>query len=163
MNSPQDTFNQYYLGAYKYLRGLCADEELARRLAQDTFLRASVYINNYHGEVNIKAWLSAIIKNQYMMYINRTNSLSGENLRKHIAEEKEHFSEMLEDKDFADKLYPVLKNMPDPYREVYMLRVFGDMDFSQIGSVEQKSIQWACTVYYRAWLMIQDRMEANKK
>ncbi len=160
MKSPEDTFIMYYNGAYQYLRGLCANEELARKLAMDTFLRASIFINNYHGEVNIKAWLSSIIKKQYMLHLRKLNSFSGDKLQKYLNEEKANFCKMFQDKDFADRLYPILKNLPDPFREVYMLRVFGDMNFNQIGNVEQKSVHWACTVYYRAWLMIQDRMEA---
>ena len=54
----------------------------------------------------------------------------------------------------------LLHELPDPYKEVFMWRVLGEMSFKQIGERFQKTENWACVTYHRARKMIQKGMEA---
>lgn len=55
----------------------------------------------------------------------------------------------------------ILHMMSDPYKEVFMWRVFGEMSFKEIGALYGKTDNWACVTYHRARKMIQDRLEEN--
>ena len=49
-----------------------------------------------------------------------------------------------------------------PYKEVFQLRVFGELSFSQIGLIFGKTENWARVTYHRARIKIQERMEKNE-
>ena len=44
----------------------------------------------------------------------------------------------------------LLHLLKEPYREVFMLRVFGDLSFKEIADVCDKSESWAKVTFYRA-------------
>ena len=49
--------------------------------------------------------------------------------------------------------------LPEPYREVFMWRVFADLSYKQIGDIFSKTDNWACVTYHRARKMIKNRLE----
>lgn len=49
--------------------------------------------------------------------------------------------------------------MNEPYKEVFQLRVFGELPFAQIATIFGKSETWARVTYHRAKLKIQERMD----
>ena len=59
----------------------------------------------------------------------------------------------------AAQLRMVLHNVPEPYKEVFMWRVFAELSFKQIGQIFGKSQNWACVTYHRAKAMVKSRLE----
>ena len=57
------------------------------------------------------------------------------------------------------KIHEVLHNLNEPYKEVFTLRVFGELSFKQIASLFGKTENWACVTFHRARIKIQARME----
>ena len=49
--------------------------------------------------------------------------------------------------------------MEEPYKEVFQLRVFGELSFKEIGSIFGKTETWARVTYHRARMQIKERME----
>jgi RNA polymerase sigma-70 factor (ECF subfamily) len=56
----------------------------------------------------------------------------------------------------------VLHHLNEPYKEVFSLRVFGELSFADIGRVFGKSENWARVTYHRAKRKIQERMAENE-
>ena len=54
------------------------------------------------------------------------------------------------DKETAGRIYTLLDRLPEPYKQVFSLRVFGELSFSQIGALLNKTDSWARLTYYRA-------------
>ena len=52
-----------------------------------------------------------------------------------------------------------LLDMEDPYKEVFQLRVFGELSFAEIGSIFGKTETWARVTFHRARIMIKERMD----
>lgn len=52
------------------------------------------------------------------------------------------------------EIYQALHRLRDPYKEVFSLRVFGELSFREIGVLFEKSEHWACVTYHRARQMI---------
>jgi len=52
--------------------------------------------------------------------------------------------------------------MEEPYKEVFELRVFGELSFTQIGAIFQKTETWARVTYHRARLKLKERMDKNE-
>lgn len=51
--------------------------------------------------------------------------------------------------------------MPEPYREVFELRVFGELQFQEIAAIFEKSESWAKMTYYRARARLARQMEVR--
>ena len=59
----------------------------------------------------------------------------------------------------AAQLRKILHSISEPYKEVFMWRVFGELSFNEIGDLYGKTDNWACVTYHRARKMIQSRLE----
>ena len=68
----------------------------------------------------------------------------------------------VEDKDTALQIHLILHELQEPYKEVFQLRVFGELSFSQIGLIFGKTENWARVTYHRARIKIQERKEKNE-
>ena len=58
--------------------------------------------------------------------------------------------EALADRDTARQLHRLLHDLPEPYKEVFSLRTFGELPFAQIGELFGKTESWARVTYFRA-------------
>ena len=58
-------------------------------------------------------------------------------------------------------IHQFLHNMNEPYKEVFSLRVFGELPFEKIGMLFGKSSGWARVTFYRAKKQILEYMEAE--
>lgn len=54
------------------------------------------------------------------------------------------------DREKALELHKHLHLLKEPYREVFMLRVFGELSFKEIAVVCEKTESWAKVTFYRA-------------
>ena len=68
----------------------------------------------------------------------------------------------LENKDTALQIHLILHELDEPYKEVFQLRIFGELPFSQIGMIFGKTENWARVTYHRARLKIKERMDRNE-
>jgi len=64
--------------------------------------------------------------------------------------DEDKVDEALADKESALAIHRILHGLDEPYKEVFSLRVFGELGFRQIGEIFGKSEHWACVTYHRA-------------
>lgn len=64
-------------------------------------------------------------------------------------------------RDTAYRVHQFLHQMKEPYKEVFSLRVFGELSFEQIANLFGKSPGWARVTYYRAKQQLIDEMEGS--
>ncbi|MCR5341475.1 MAG: RNA polymerase subunit sigma, partial [Saccharofermentans sp.] len=57
------------------------------------------------------------------------------------------------------RIHSILHQMEEPYKEVFQLRVFGELSFAEIGSIFGKTETWARVTYHRARVKIKERMD----
>ena len=55
-----------------------------------------------------------------------------------------------------------LHALEEPYKEVFSLRVFGELPFDRIGAIFGHNAAWARVTYYRAKTRIQTMLEQRK-
>lgn len=70
--------------------------------------------------------------------------------------------EYLLQRDEAMQIQKILHDVSDPYKEVFMWRVFAELSYKQIAQIFGKSENWACVTYHRARNMIRERLEDIK-
>ena len=148
-------YREYFTDVYKYLVSLCRDAALAEELTQETFFRALKSIDRFRGESSVYAWLCQIGKNAYFTYCKKHKRQvePGE-----IASEHD-VAAMFADRDEALRLHRIVHDLPEPYKEVFSLRTFGELAFLQIGELFGKSESWARVTYHRAKLKIREELK----
>ena len=62
------------------------------------------------------------------------------------------------DRDTSFRIHVALHALEEPYREVFELRVFGELSFREIGMIFGKTENWSRVTYHRARLKLQERM-----
>ena len=151
-------YNSYYMQVYSYAVALTKNPEQAEEIAQHTFVKALSSKAEYKGKSSELTWLCSIAKNLYYDELRRNQRISslGENL--HISSEVD-IEQVVSDSDMAFRIHLVLHKLDEPYKEVFQLRVFGELSFSQIATIFGKTESWARVTYHRAKLKIQERME----
>lgn len=141
---------------YSYVITLVRDQSAAEEITQNTFYRAMTAKNEFAGGSNVFTWLCSIAKR-----------LAADEFRKNRKQEEledtlsaeTDFAKNLEDRSMALQIHLVLHKLPEPYKEVFQLRVFGELSFQQIGWIFGKTENWARVTYHRARLKIQERMD----
>ena len=149
----EEIYQEYFHDVYKYLRGLTANEHLSEELTSDTFFKAMKAIDSFRGDCDVRVWLCQIAKNSYLSYLKKQKK--EEPLEEEtVGAAQDDIESLLVDKELAFKIHQKLHDMKEPYKEVFSLRVFGELSFKQIGSLFGKSEHWACVTYHRAKEMI---------
>ena len=70
----------------------------------------------------------------------------------------DQLEERLLDRESAMELHRRLHALPEPYREVFALRVLGELSFREIGALFHKTESWARVTFHRARLKIKEAL-----
>ena len=151
-------YETYYMQVYSFLVTLSRDRSLAEELTAQTFYKAMTARSEYRGEGSELTWLCAIAKNLYADEQRRRARQSGQEPDETVVPAPGAMEEDAQDRDAAFRIHLILHDLPEPYKEVFQLRVFGELAFVQIGRIFGKTETWARVTYHRARLKIQERM-----
>lgn len=149
----------YFKDVYLYLRSLSANEDIAEELTQEVFSKALKSLSSFDGTKDIRAWLFAIARNTYFTFCKRQKRYAAQELFENMPDQTVQFTQLLEDQEQAFQIHRFLHEMKDPYKEVFTLRVFGELPFEKIALLFGKSSGWARVTYHRARKQIIDFME----
>ena len=134
---------------FRFLMKLCGDVSLAEELTQETFFRAYMNLSALRNEDKVAAWLCQIAKNTYFSWFNeqkRKQPIS----QLTPTDNTPDIAELFEEKELAGRAFSVLHALEEPYKEVFMLSVFGGLSLKDISAMFGKSESWARVTYYRA-------------
>ena len=154
-------YSTYFNDVFRYIRRLSNNEHIAEEITADTFFKALRSIDSFRGECDIRVWLCTIARNCYFSYSKKQGRL--ENMEDvdalNVPGTAESIEEQLVRREDAMRIQRVLHDIPEPYKEVFMWRVYAELSFKQIGQIFNKSENWACVTYHRAKSKIRDRLE----
>ena len=164
MTEFEQIYKTYFNDVYFYLMKLSGNESVAEEITSETFFKAMRSIEKFRGDCNIRVWLCQIAKNSYYTFLQKHKRLA--NAEKIEDIDITNQSENIEDnfivKDQSMRIHTYLHELAEPYKEVFMLRVFGELSFKQIGTIFKKTENWACVTYHRARCKIKERMEGEQ-
>ena len=150
-------FEEYRVFIYKYLYKLCRDESLAEELTQETFFRAYMNMSNIRDESKIPVWLCQIAKNTYFARYNENKKQEAFDDTREIKDPCD-IEELFIEKELTEKILSCLHNLDEPYKEVFMLAVLGQISLKDISKIFGKSESWARVTFYRAKQKISERL-----
>lgn len=134
---------------FRFLMKLCGDVSLAEELTQETFFRAYMNLPTLRNEDKAAAWLCQIAKNTYFAWFNKQKRKQPIS-QPTPADSTPDIAELFEEKELAGRAFSVLRALEEPYKEVFMLSVFGGLSLKDISAMFGKSESWARVTYYRA-------------
>ena len=133
-------YQRYFPQVYRYLCALCRDSGLAEELAQETFVQALEHIERFRGSRH--AWLCQIEKP--VLELAEAEPAAGEDGRGAGAGGRGRGGGGARaGAETLVELHRRLHRLPEPYREVFSLRVFGELSYGQIAQIFEKSESWA--------------------
>ena len=149
-------YQDYFSVVYKYILSISKDPLTAEEITQETFFKALKKIDEFRGDCSVRVWLCQIAKNTYYSHVKKQFRF----VEFKEEDEPSEYAEfdLLSNYD-SKAAHRILHNMKEPYKEVFSLRVFGELPFSDIGELFGKSDSWARVTFHRARLMIQEEME----
>nr|WP_326184448.1 sigma-70 family RNA polymerase sigma factor [uncultured Oscillibacter sp.] len=153
----EEVYRRYFADVYKYALALSQDEATAEEVTQETFFKALSAIDRFRGDCQLRVWLCQIARNQYL-------SLCRE--RKRFADRETEpgdggIEEGFANADAARRLHVLLHDLPEPYKEVFSLRTFGELPFAQIGELFGKTESWARVTYFRARQKLKEEFDGT--
>ncbi len=154
-----EIYQTYFRDVFLYVRRLSGDDHIAEEITADTFFRAMRALDSFRGDCDIRVWLCQIAKNCYYTYRKRHKPpLPLEEADLSPAEPTEDIAESVDRHLACNAIRRVLHTLEEPYREVFMWRVYAELSFRDIGSLFAKSENWACVTYHRAKQKLQKRL-----
>lgn len=160
METFETIYKKYSMQVYKFLLSLTMDENQAEELLQETFYQAYLHIDSFEGRCSLYTWLCQIGKNAWIKECKRRARFDRAPVEEHelisggtLPEDK------VIGKDEAGRAKEIIYHLCEPYRSVFIMKVFGELKLKDIAASFQKTESWARVTFYRAKKMIVEKME----
>lgn len=142
-------YEEYFEIVYKYLFCLTHNNDIAEELTQETFYRAVEKINTYKGDCKISVWLCQIAKHLWYDFCRKNKKII--NIQENLFNEQSTNAteETIISNDEKISLYKKMQNLDEKTREVIYLRITGELSFKEIGTILNKTENWARVTFYR--------------
>lgn len=154
-------YNSYYLQVYSYVMTIIKNQSLAEEITQNTFFKAMVSNKKFEGRSSEFTWLCGIAKHLAMDEYRKHSKLDNSGEAVEHREGSYDIESKVESRDTALEIHCIIHELQEPYKEVFQLRVFGELPFAEIGLIFGKTDNWARVTYHRARMKIQEKMREN--
>lgn len=154
-------YNTYFNEVYLFTLKLSGDQTVAEEIAQETFFKALQSFSEFKGNCKVSVWLCQIAKNTYFSHLQKGRRYQEANING--IPSQDDLTETLICKENALIVHKTLHNLKEPYKEVFTLRVFGELSYKDISNIFEKTESWARVTYYRAKSTIKDLLKEELK
>lgn len=157
MTEFEKLFNENIEFIFKYLMKMTRDIALSEELTQETFFRAYMNYASLRNKEKASVWLCQIAKNTYFAWYNEQKKKESMDALETVSD-NENIEDAFVQKGLSQKALLCLHELEEPYKEVFMLSVFGGFSLKDISSIFGKSESWARVTFYRAKQKLLERM-----
>ena len=157
MTEFEKLFNEKREFIFKYLMKMTQNFSLSEELTQETFFRAYMNYASLRDKERTSVWLCQIAKNTYFAWYNEQKKKDSlDDLE--VASSDVSIEDDFVQKELSQKALMCLHKLEEPYKEVFMLSVFGGFSLKDISLIFEKSESWARVTFYRAKQKLLERM-----
>lgn len=181
-DSPKHTLNPnkwidlYADYLYNYAVSRVDDQELAKDLVQETFLSGIKGKDNFRGQAAERTWLISILKRKIIDHYRKINSAKGKKeVRMNFYEDGEKKGSWLEERvpqnwgndadrsienaELKDALDGCIKNLPEKYRMVFLLKTVQKYETEEICNELDITPSNLWVIIHRARIQLRNCME----
>lgn len=134
---------------FKYLMKMTHDAYLAEELMQEAFFRAYMNYSSLRNKEKASAWLCQIAKNTFFAWYREQQKTAPLESVENVGDNRNLEDDFVK-KELSQKALHCLHELEEPYKEVFMLAVFGGFSLKDISLLFGKSESWARVTFYRA-------------
>lgn len=145
----EEIYSRYFKDVYRYALGLSKNANIAEDITQETFFKALKNIGGFKENCKLSVWLCQIAKNTYFSYLKKRPYLV-DSVESAISVPGDDFEQKIIADESACEIHKLIRKLDEPYKEVFMLRFFGDLSFCKIAELFGKTESWARVTYHRA-------------
>ena len=157
MTEFEKLFNDNREFIFKYLLKMTKNASLSEELTQETFFRAYMNYASLRDKAKAPVWLCQIAKNTFFTWCKQNKHT--EPLEDFDAiDDGKSIEDAFERKELSQKALQSLHSLEEPYKEVFMLSVFGGFSLKDISGIFGKSESWARVTFYRAKQKLLEKM-----
>ncbi len=157
MTDFNEIYSQYFKDVHKYVLSLSKNEAVAEEITQETFFKALKSIDKFNGTCKVYVWLCQIAKNTYFSYRKKMKKYSYDSDIEERVDDV-NLDNRLFIAESAFEIHKALHNLDEPYKEVFTLRLFGELQFAQIAELFNKTESWARVTYHRAKIKLKEML-----
>lgn len=155
-----ELYSKYFKSVYKYLLYLSKNEDTAEELVQETFYSAIKNISKFKNECDISAWLCKIAKNKYLTKLKKENKIIFDsNTDLDELDSNTNFVDELLEKEEKLELYKKIHELDDIVREIFYLRLKGELTFKDISEIIGKSESWVKVTFFRTKIKLKEELK----
>ena len=156
-------YHTYFKDVYLYILRLSGNEHIAEEITSDAFFKAMRSVGSFRGDCDVRVWLCQIAKNCYYSYEKKSRKAErvDEEAIRDVPDPAPSVAEEMAKRDEIERIERVLHGIREPYKEVFMWRVYAELSFKQIAEMFGKTENWACVTYHRARKMIREGLEGE--
>lgn len=147
----QKIYDEYGRPVYRFLLSLTGNPDQAEELLQETFYQALIHIDKFQGRSSLYTWLCQIGKNAWLKECRRNKRYADtgyEDLR--LPDTSPTPEAAAIQKEDLRRIRKAILKLEDPYRDVFILHIFGGLKLKEIAAMNGKSESWARVTFYRA-------------
>ncbi|MGC1298108.1 MAG: sigma-70 family RNA polymerase sigma factor [Alloacidobacterium sp.] len=164
-----DLIRPYERQVYLTALTLVKDETEAEDVAQEAILRAYRKLASFRGDAKFSTWLIAITLNEARTRLREQRRASFDSLDGHDAEEGDYTpaaltdwrevpSEALERQEIRELMRQAVAELPDPFRQVVVLRDIEELSVNETAEALGISIALVKVRTHRARLLLQKKL-----
>ena len=157
MTEFEKLFHDHREFIFRFLLKMTRNASLADELTQETFFRAYMNYTSLRNKEKAAVWLCQIAKNTYCAWYNEQKRKASLHDLETVSS-GESMEEALVKEELSQKAMQSLQELDAPYREVFLLSVFGGFSLKDISLSFGKSESWARVTFYRAKQKLLEKM-----
>jgi len=158
---------------YGLARKLTGSEQDAEDIVQDTLLKAIDKIDQFRGESSFGTWLYSIALNESRRHFSKRQRAELQEIEEYLPNKGGHDHttaqmfdwrdphQVLEDAEIRRLVDEALEELPDKYREAFILRYLQEMSVKEVAELTKQSVASAKSRILRARLAIRDRLSKS--
>lgn len=155
-------YEEYAEIVYGFILRMCHDEHLAQDLLQDTFLKAIENIDTFNQKCKLTTWLCQIAKNTYFDHLRKIKKYADVTLESEVVCDKNVVpEEVFVAKENEQEIHLLIHKLPEPYKEVFLLRFYAGLSFKEIARIFGKSEVWGRVTYLRGKDMLLEFLQKD--
>lgn len=151
---------------FRFVVRMVGDEDKARDITQETFIKAWKALKSYDPERPFKVWILTVAKRTTIDTLRKKEALSFSHLAR--ADEDDDFAETIADmqpradaillrQESERALQDLLATLPPKARAVVVMHDIEQLTFHEISEISSESLNTVKSRYRRAFLLLQER------
>lgn len=136
MQEYEALYKKHYALVFKFIMRMTQYEKpLAEDLTQETFLQVFLSLHRFRGRSSVETWIIGIAKNVVFSYFSKNKhrpALAHQHLTGALKDEACSIDSFLESKETIEAIFRIIAAFPPKTSDVMVLRLAGELPFSQI-------------------------------